>query len=159
MFFKKRNKYTITCLRCLVFMCCLTFWFPNFVAGEMLMPSVLFTPRLCPSQAAQSMNALNKWEGSRWFQHVTWLEQSGQHSVSSRNGVLRTWTWQWVSEKSREEIKSSFPLCFPLSMHTCLKFYYPGSLLIFAEMNEGKSQLKPIHHIMSTNHSSFITKE
>ena len=39
------------------------------------MPSVLFTPRFCPSQAAQSTNALNKWEGSRWLQHVTWLEQ------------------------------------------------------------------------------------
>lgn len=157
MFFKKRNKYTITCLRCLVFMS----WHFDF-------PILLMEKCWCYQLAicafhswALPISGCTEYECTESLASACHLirTESDQHSARSRNGVLRTWTWEWVSEKSREEIKSSFPLCFPLSMHACLKFHYPGNLLIFAEMTEGKIQLKPIHHKISTNLSSFITKE
>lgn len=122
------------------FCCC-----RNFEATNI--PSVLLIARLCLSRGVQSMNAFSMWEGSHWLPYVIRLEQRvvntvralemGSSEPGHGNGYLRR-----VMNKSNDH----FPFCFPLSMHTWLTFPQWGNLFIFAEVTEGKNQLKQIHH-------------
>lgn len=113
------------------------------------LPSVLFIPRLCPFQAAQSMNALNKWEGSHRLQRVTWLEQRVVSTVcvlemeslepGHGNGCLKR-----VMKKSNHYFPSA-------SLSACMH--------VWNSTTRETSWFLLKWHKISTNRSSFITKE
>lgn len=126
MFFKKRNKYTITCLRCLVFMCCFApFWF--------LKKFGCYQPVICafncqglPILRYANMNASKKWEQSlasiclplrQTVVTTLWAPKWTHHSVSVGTGKIRCiWKESWVKQITSPYASSQYAFMSEVSL-------------------------------------------